>query len=364
MPKLDGYFPLYWDAGEGKLLLEIARFDQEFLYQVSLQTGVGSNPIGLDRGQLGNTHIVFFERTGPKVLLIEPNQRYRARSTDASERRAVEESFARSVLWGFKVEASEGDRVLVDATSFFLRDAHGVADTLRRTQQGSFALDESRSAIYLPRTKNFPLNTEVEALLTFNAQGDPGPLVQQTTPWPQNVSVREHHSLVQLPDDNYRPRRYDPRVGNIHIEFYDYATPITEPIEQRWIIRHRLVKKDPTAALSEPIKPLIYYVDPGAPEPIRSALIEGASWWNEAFEAAGFRDAFQVRVLPPDADPMDVRYNIINWVHRATRGWSIGDAITDPRTGEIIKGNVTLGSLRIRQDYLIGSGLIPQLADG
>ena len=363
LQKLDGYFPLYWDAEHGQLLLEIARFEQEFLYQVSLQTGVGSNPIGLDRGQLGNTHVVFFERTGPKVLLIEPNQRYRARSTDASERRAVEESFARSVLAGFKVEASEGDRVLVDATSFFLRDAHGVADTLRRTQQGSFTLDESRSAIYLPRTKNFPLNTEVEALLTFDAQGEPGPLVQQTTPWPQNVTVREHHSLVQLPDDNYRPRRYDPRVGNIHIEFYDYATPITEPIEQRWIIRHRLEKKDPTAAVSEPVKPIIYYVDPGAPEPIRSALVEGVSWWNEAFEAAGFKNAFQVRVLPPDADPMDVRYNMINWVHRATRGWSIGDAITDPRTGEIIKGNVTLGSLRIRQDYLIGSGLIPQLAD-
>jgi hypothetical protein len=361
--KLDGYFPLYWDAEHGQLLLEISRFDQEFLYQVSLQTGVGSNPIGLDRGQLGNTHVVFFERTGPKVLLVEPNQRYRARSTDANERRAVEESFARSVLWGFTVVASEGDRVLVDATSFFLRDAHGVADRLRQTQQGSFALDQTRSTIYLPRTKNFPLNTEVEALLTFNAQGDPGPLVQQTTPWPQSLTVREHHSLVQLPDDNYRPRRYDPRVGNIHIDFYDYATPITEPIEQRWIIRHRLVKKDPTAAVSEPVKPLIYYVDPGAPEPIRSALVEGASWWNEAFEAAGFKNAFQVRVLPPDADPMDVRYNMINWVHRATRGWSIGDAITDPRTGEIIKGNVTLGSLRIRQDYLIGSGLIPQVSD-
>src|SRR5438067_55617 len=358
--KLDGYFPLYWDAEHGQLLLEIARFNQEFLYQVSLQTGVGSNPIGLDRGQLGNTHVVFFERTGPKVLLVEPNQRYRARSTDGAERRAVEESFARSVLWGFKVEATEGDRVLVDATSFFLRDAHGVADTLRRTQQGSFALDESRSAIYLPRTKNFPLNTEVEAQLTFNAQGDPGPLVRQTTPNPQNLTVREHHSFVQLPDDNYRPRRYDPRVGNIHIEFYDYATPITEPIEQRWIIRHRLVKKDPNAALSEPVKPIIYYVDPGAPEPIRSALIEGASWWNEAFEAAGFRDAFQVKVLPPDADPIDIRYNMINCVHRAQRGWSYGAAVTDPRTGEIIKGNVTLGSLRIRQDVMIAEGLIPQ----
>ncbi|HYY42807.1 MAG TPA: DUF5117 domain-containing protein, partial [Pyrinomonadaceae bacterium] len=246
LQKLDGYLPLYWDAESGKLLLEITHFDQDFLYQVSLQTGVGSNPIGLDRGQLGSTHVVHFERVGPKVLLVEPNQRYRARSNDQSERRAVEESFARSVLWGFKVEASEGERVLVDATAFFLRDAHGVADTLRQTQQGSFSLDESRSAIYLPRTKNFPLNTEVEAMLTFNAQGDPGPLVRQTTPWPQNLTVREHHSLVQLPDEGYRPRRYDPRVGNIHIEFYDYATPITEPIEQRWIIRHRLQKKDPT----------------------------------------------------------------------------------------------------------------------
>lgn len=364
LQKLDGYFPVYWDAEQGRLLLEIARFNQEFLYQTSLQTGVGANPIGLDRGQLGSTHVVFFERVGPKVLLVEPNQRYRARTTDANERRAVEESFARSVLWGFKVEASEGERVLVDATSFFLRDAHGVADTLRQTQQGSFSLDESRSAIYLPRTKNFPLNTEVESLLTFNAQGAAGALVQQTTPSPQSLSVREHHSFVQLPDDNYRPRRYDPRVGNIHIEFYDYATPITEPIEQRWIIRHRLVKKDPNSAISEPVKPIIYYVDPGAPEPIRSALIEGTSWWNEAFEAAGFKNAFQVKVLPPDADPMDIRYNMINWVHRSTRGWSIGDNVNDPRTGEIIKGNVTLGSLRIRQDYLIGSGLIPQPDDG
>lgn len=362
LQKLDGYFPLYWDQERGRLLLEVARFNQEFLYQTSLQTGLGSNPVGLDRGQLGGTHVVRFERAGPKVLLIEPNQRYRARSSDANERRAVEESFAQSVLWGFQVEASEGERVLVDATSFFLRDAHGVAEALRRAQQGGFSLDATRSAVYLPRTKNFPLNTEVEAVLTFNSS-DPGPLVRQTTPTPQSLTVREHHSLVQLPDDNYRPRRYDPRVGNIHVEFYDYATPLTEPVEQRWIIRHRLVKKEPSASISEPIKPIVYYVDAGAPEPIRSALVEGASWWNEAFEAAGFKNAFQVKVLPAGADPMDIRYNMINWVHRSTRGWSIGDNVNDPRTGEIIKGNVTLGSLRIRQDYIIGSGLIPQAGE-
>jgi hypothetical protein len=364
LQKLDGYVPVYWDAERGKLLLEISRWNTEFLYQVSLPTGVGSNPLGLDRGQLGDTHVVYFERTGPKVLLVEPNQRYRAITDDASERRAVEESFARSVLWGFKVEASEGGRVLVDATEFFLRDAHGVADRLRESNQGQYHLDESRSAVYLPHTKAFPKNTEVEATLTFTTEGASGPLVRETVPTPQSLTVREHHSLVELPGAGYTPRRLDPRVGVFAVEFYDYASPFNEPIEKRWIVRHRLQKKDPEAALSEPVKPIVYYVDNGVPEPIRSALVEGASWWAQAFEAAGFHNAFQVKVLPADADPMDVRYNMINWVHRSSRGWSYGGSITDPRTGEIIKGNVTLGSLRIRQDYLIGTGLIPVFGRG
>src|SRR5215203_5463303 len=349
LQKLDGYFPLYWDAEGGKLLLEISRFDSEFLYQVSLPTGVGSNPLGLDRGQLGGTRVVHFERVGPKVLLVEPPQRFRAITADAAERRAVEESFARSVIWGFKVEAAEGARVLVDATAFFLRDAHGVSDRLR----------ESNSALYLPRTKAFPKNTEVETTLTFTTDGNAGPLVRDTVPTPQSITVREHHSLVELPDAGYKPRRLDPRVGVNAVEFYDYASPFTEPVEKRWIVRHRLEKKSLSAARSEAVKPIVYYVDPGAPEPIRSALVEGASWWAQAFEAAGFRDAFQVKLLPPDADPMDARYNMINWVHRSSRGWSYGSGIVDPRTGEVIKGNVTLGSLRIRQDYMLGTGLIP-----
>ncbi len=364
LQKLDGYFPLYWDAEEGKLLLEITRFNSEFLYQVSLPTGVGSNPLGLDRGQLGETRVVHFERIGPKVLLVEANQRYRALSDDANERRAVEESFARSVVWGFKVEAVEGARVLVDATEFFMRDAHGVVNRLRDSNQGQYRLDESRSALYLPRTKAFPKNTEVETTLTFMTEGQTGQLVRDTVPTPQSLTVRQHHSLVELPDNNYRPRKLDPRVGVNAVEFYDYASPFTEPIEKRWIARHRLEKKDPRAAVSEALKPIVYYVDPGAPEPIRSALVEGASWWAQAFEAAGFRDAFQVKILPSDADPMDARYNMINWVHRSSRGWSYGSSIADPRTGEIIKGNVTLGSLRIRQDYLLGTGLIPVFGDG
>ena len=360
LEKLDGFIPLYWDAENGKLLMRIARFGEELIYYTSLPAGIGSNPIGLDRGQTGESLIVEFERIGPRVLMIAPNYRFRALSNDANERRAVTESFAQSVLASFKVEASEGSTALVDATEFFLSDQHHVAQRIRAAQQGSYSLDRNRSAIYLPRTKAFPRNTEVEATLTFAASDRPGNLISGVTPAAESVTVREHHSLVALPEPGYTPRPLDPRSGAFGVDFFDYASPFSGPIDKHWVVRHRLQKKDPSAAISDPVEPIIYYVDPGAPEPIRSALIEGASWWNAAFEAAGFRNAFQVKVLPADADPMDVRYNMINWVHRAQRGWSYGAAIIDPRTGEILKGNVTLGSLRIRQDVMIGKGLIPQ----
>jgi hypothetical protein len=359
-PAPQGFMPVEWDAANGKLLLHINRFNDDFLYVVSLPAGVGSNPIGLDRGELSNTHLVHFERIGPKVLLIESNTQFRALSNDPNERHAVEDSFARSVLWGFKVDKSEGDGVVVDATDFFLSDMHGVANRLRASQQGNYSVDKNRSAIYLPRTKSFPKNTEIEAMLTFETHDRPGPLVSGVTPVPQLLTVREHHSLVQLPPPGFKPRKLDPRVPFFGVEFNDYASPFTGPIEKRWIARHRLEKRDPNAPISEPIEPIVYYVDNGVPEPIRSALVDGASWWSAAFEAAGFRNAFQVKILPADADPMDIRYNMINWVHRSTRGWSYGEAVIDPRTGEIIKGNVRLGSLRIRQDVLIASGLIPQ----
>ena len=360
LQRVDGYMPLYWDAAKGRLYLEIARLDQELLYQVSLASGVGSNPIGLDRNQIGSQHLVRFDRVGPRVLMVEPNYKYRSITSDAAERRAAEESFATSVLAGFKVEAASSASVLVDATDFFLSDMHGVAAQLRATQQGNYSLDRDRSALYLPRTKGFPRNTEVEATLTFRTSDTPGNLISGVAPTADAVTVREHHSFVALPEPGYKPRRADPRVGMIPLQFADYASPFTGPLETRWILRHRLEKKDPNAAVSEPVKPIVYYVDNGVPEPIRSALVEGASWWSEAFEAAGFRNAFQVKILPADADPMDARYNVINWVHRATRGWSMGDAVIDPRTGEIVKGNVILGSLRIRQDVLIARGLIPQ----
>src|SRR5690242_20978553 len=363
MEKFPGYFPFYWDAKAGKIWLEIDKWNTEFLYVESLPAGIGSNDIGLDRGQLGSTAIVRFERSGPKVLLIEENFAYRAVTNDTDERRAVHDSFAESALWGFTVAAEENGHALVDATDFFLRDAHRIPETLRREKQGAYKLDASRCAIYLPQTKNFPLNTEVEATLTFSGD-EPGPWVREVTPSPQSITVREHHSFVQLPPPGYKPRAYDPRSSFFGIVYMDYATPVNEPIVKRFIARHRLEKKDPKAAMSEPVKPIIYYLDRGAPEPIRSALLEGARWWNQAFEAAGYKNAFQVELLPEGADPMDLRYNVIQWIHRATRGWSYGGGVIDPRTGEIIKGQVTLGSLRVRQDFLIAEGLLAPYEKG
>src|SRR5437773_3267388 len=361
--KLPGYFNLYWDARQGKLWLEIDKWSTEFLYQSALPAGIGSNDIGRDRGQLGATRIVRFERSGPKVLLVQENLDYRAVSNDPDERRAVRESFAESALCCFKVEAEQKDHALVDATDFFLRDAHGIPATLHRVKQGAYHLDASRCAIYLPQTKNFTLSPEVEATLTFAGE-EPGRWVRDVTPSPESTTILEHHSFVQLPPPRYKPLIYDPLASVFGVDYLDYATPISEPIVKRFIARHRLEKKDPKAAASEPVQPIVYYLDRGAPEPIRSALLEGARWWNQAFEAAGYKNAFRVEMLPEGADLMDLRYNVIQWVHRATRGWSYGAAVIDPRTGEIIKGHVTLGSLRVRQDFLIAESLLAPYEKG
>src|ERR1044071_3673382 len=357
MEKFPGFFPFYWDAKAGKLWLEIDKWNTEFLYVESLPAGIGSNDIGLDRGQLGSSSIVRFDRSGPRVLLVAPNYSFRATSNNADERLAVKDAFAESTLWGFEVVAEEGGRVLFDATNFYLRDVHQVTNTLQRGKEGSYKLDPTRSAFYLPNTKNFPRNTEVETTLTF--AGEPtGQFVRQVVPVPEAITVRERHSFVQLPENGFKPRVFDPRASYFGIDYMDFATPIEDPITKRYIARHRLQKKDPTARVSEAVKPIVYYVDRGAPEPVRSALLEGARWWNQAFEAIGYKDAFRVELMPPEVDPMDVRYNVIQWVHRSTRGWSYGNSLTDPRTGEIIQGRVSLGSLRDRQDLLIAEGLL------
>ncbi len=363
MTAFDGFLPLYWDAASGKVWLEVPALGEELIYAVSLTTGVGSNDIGLDRGQLGGERIVRFERVGPRVFLVQPNYAYRAESDDPDERLAVEEAFAISTLWGFAVAAETDGRVLVDASDFVLRDAHGVSGTLDRRGQGSFDLDRDRSAVYLPRTKAFPRNSEIEVSLTFTG-AEPGRQVRSVTPTAEAITVRQRHSFIAVPEPGYVPRPNDPRAGYFGVSYLDYAAPIGQPMRRRLIARHRLHKQDPAAAVSPAVEPIVYYLDRGTPEPVRSALLDGARWWNEAFEAIGFRDAFRVEMLPEGADPMDVRYNVIQWVHRSTRGWSYGSSVWDPRTGEIIKGHVSLGSLRVRQDYLLATGLLSPFVTG
>jgi len=354
-----GYFDFNWDPANGKVYLEVPAdmIDKEFLYVNSLTAGVGSNDIGLDRGQLGDDRIVYFKKAGNTLLLNQSNLKYRAISDNQKEKEAVKEAFANSILWGFKVLKQVNGADLIDLTPFLLRDAHGVVNTLAEKKQGTYKLDTSRSAIDITNTFAFPKNSEFESIITYvgKAKGD---YIKSVAPNPDIITVQQHHSFIELPDNNYTPRKFHPESGYIMTSFYDYANPIGQDMKVRYINRHRLEKKNPSSELSEAVEPIIYYLDPGCPEPVKSALLDGAQWWNQAYTAAGYIDAFQVKILPEDAHPMDVRYNVIQWVHRSTRGWSYGASVTDPRTGEIIKGHVSLGSLRVRQDFMIAQGIL------
>ena len=378
---LAGLLPLDYDAKTGKLYLEVPLTangnhtrSQEFIYTLSLPHGIGSNDLGFDRGQIGGvgeggaSTLVYFERSGPKVLLMQPNERFRSSAADPAEQASVRESFAESVKWGFKVEAESPDgTVLLDATDFFVRDARGIAEGLTAQHQGAYKMDAARSALVMEATKAFPRNVVVEALITLASEGPArGRYVRDVAPDPRSIAVHQRQMFVQLPDPGFTPRRYSPRAGYFSAEYRDYSTPLGEPLDQQFITRHRLLKADPRCTHAcAAVAPIQYYVDRGAPEMIRAALVEGARWWDQAFQAAGWAPGtFRVDPLPADADPMDVRYNIIQWVHRYSRGWSYGAEIADPRTGEIIKGNVTLGSLRGRQDYLIAEALLSPYAKG
>lgn len=354
--KFEGFFDFYYVKSKDAIYLEVDKLNQEFLYVSSLSQGVGSNDIGLDRGQLGDEKVVYFKEAGDKLLLVEPNLKFRAITTNELERKSVREAFASSVLYGFPIVETYKSSILIDITPFLMQDTHGVSERLRNLNQGSYNLDKNRSAIELSRTKAFEKNVEFDVLQTFKCKAD-GAWIQSVSPESSAVTVHQHYSFVKLPDLNYKPRKFDPRAGAIPFTYYDYATDVHQPTLQRYIIRHRLEKVHPENEISRAVEPIVYYLDNGVPEPVRSALLDGAKWWNEAFEEIGFKDAFQVKVLPDDVDPLDVRYNVIQWVHRSTRGWSYGSSVVDPRTGEIIKGHVSLGSLRIRQDYMIALGL-------
>ncbi len=355
--KYEGFFNFYYDAESDKVYLEVDKLDKEFLYVYSLSSGIGSNDIGLDRGQLGNEQVVYFKKAGNKLLLVQPNLKFRALTDNDLERKSVEQAFAKSILGGFKIEEEKNGTYVIDITDFLMQDAHGVSKRLKRGKQGSYSLDKTKSAMALERTKAFPKNVEFDMTMTFKGEST-GAFINSVAPNSGLITVAQHCSFIELPDDGFKQRKFDPRSGSYPFMYYDYATPVEASILKRFITRHRLEKKNPNDAVSEAVAPIIYYLDNGTPEPVRSALLEGGRWWNQAFEAIGFKDAFQVKILPDDADPMDVRYNVIQWVHRSTRGWSYGSSITDPRTGEIMKGHVSLGSLRIRQDYLIAQALM------
>lgn len=357
-----GFVPFVYDKNSGKTYLLLKDLNQQFLYQSGLTQGLGSNDIGLDRGQLGETRLVSLIDGGNKILLKQLNTRYRAISSNVQEAQSVQQAFADSVIWGFPVIERTKKGILVDATDFLINDIHGIARRLSNLKEGNFKVDKSRSAFYLQNSKSFPLNTELEATVTFKGS-KPGKFLRSVAPDPYSFSVRFHHTFAKLPDSDFKPREYHPQSGYFPMGYLDYASPIDKTLQKRFITRHRLKKKHPEQTISEAVNPIIYYVDSGAPEPIRSALIEGASWWNQAFEAIGYKNAFQVKVLPVDADPMDLRYNVIQWVHRSTRGWSYGASVVDPRTGEIIKGHVSLGSLRVRQDYLIAQALLSPFSE-
>ena len=351
-----GFFELLTDPVTAEAFLVVPQERGEFIFQTSLPRGVGSNDLGLDRGRLEDTRLVRFERIGHRALLRALNTEYRADSHSASEQRAVEEAFASSVLAGLDVVAESDDAYVIAYTPFLTTDVTRVGPALDAMGEGAFKLDSDRSAAWPPSTRSFPRNTELEAVLTLT--GEPrGRWLRTVAPDPSAITVHVRHSLIALPEDGYAPRRFHPRSGYFLQDWVDYASPLLADMRTRVIPRHRLEAVDASAHPLIPVEPIVYYLDAGAPEPVRSALLDGGAWWADAFEAAGWRGAFEVRVLPDGADPLDVRYNVIQWVHRSTRGWSYGSSVRDPRTGEILKGHVSLGSLRVRQDLLIARAL-------
>lgn len=369
LSRQDGLVPIYVDAAKGRVLVALPAPDKagvagRYLYVSALKTGLGSAPIGLDRARLGDTQVLAFRRVGPRVVAEFENPRFRASDAPDDETAAAREAFATSVVWSGKIEGTTADgRLVVDLSSFLTRDVMGIADALKQGGEAGFKLAADLSMPDPASVKVFPENVEFEALQTF-ASDTPGAEVRNIAPDPRQVTFVVRHSLVKLPEPGFQPRWFDPRSGGFDGVVLDYAAPLDKDIVQRLARRFRLEKTDPSAAVSTVKKPIVFYVDRAAPEPVRTALVEGARWWADAFEAAGYKDAYRVEVMPEGADPLDVRYSVINWVNRATRGWSYGQAVTDPRTGEIVKGSVLLGSLRVRQDMLIFEGLVGADASG
>jgi hypothetical protein len=353
--------PVTADAADGRILLTLPAPAADgtlgrFLYSATLKTGLGSAPIRLDHGMLAQTQVLAFRRLGKKVAVVFENPRYTA-AGGADIARGVRESFPTSTIALVDIVATTpAGGVTINLAPFLTHDTMDIAGALNQQAKG-FRLVDALSAADPGSVKAFPDNIEMEAVQTFAADA-PGREVETIAPDGRQVSFTVHHSLVRLPDPGFVPRRFDIRSGSHATQVYDFGTPLGSDIMLQHANHFRLDKVDPAAARSRVRKPIVFYIDNSAPEPIRSALAEGVAWWNQAFDAAGYIDAFQVRILPPGVDPQDVRYNIVNWTERQTRSWSYGGGIIDPRTGEIVKGNVVLEGLRLRQDIILFEALV------
>lgn len=360
--KLDGLYPVHVDREGGRILLSLPAAGDDgvvtrMLYATALRTGLGSAPIGLDRAQPGPAQILLVRRMGKKIAFELENPRFRASAGTPAEQAAAANAFATSLIWmGDAIDAPDG-RLLVDIAPFLARDTRNVTAQLNSSGEKGWRLVDNLSAADPAAVRAFPMNLEFEARQTY-ASDTPGPEVRNIAPDSRQVTLVVRHSLIALPESGYVPRQFDPRGGSFATQIFDFSAPLGGQIVQNLANRFRLERLDPAAPRSRVRKPIVFYIDNAAPEPIRTALLEGASWWKQAFEAAGYIDAYRVEILPEGADPLDIRYNVVNWVNRATRGWSYGYAVTDPRTGEILKGSVLLGSLRVRQDMLIYEGLV------
>lgn len=352
-----GLVDAYVDADKNSVMLALQPQADgtlgRYIYAAYLTGGLGSNPVGLDRSRPSDSYILAFKRSGDTVYAFIENHRYRATADNPAEKRAVETSFGQSIIWSAPIkETAEDGRVLIDFTSFLKRDGAGVIEQLRDRGQGSFSIDAKRSYVDASAAHVFEKNLEMDAYVTFTS-GKPGGEVQATTPVPGSVSLLLHTTLMELPKPGYKPRIADERGGVISTSHIDMSAPLDGNTAVQLARRFRLELD----ANGKVINPIVFYIDNGAPEPIRSALLEGAKWWETAFAEAGFPGGYRAEILPDGVHPLDARYNMVNWVHRATRGWSYGASIFDPRTGEILRGVVLLGSLRVRQDIKIFEAL-------
>lgn len=350
------------DLKTGKIVATFPKPDSDgvsgrYIYLTQLETGLGSAPIGLDKAAPSGSRIIVFRRIGKKVAAEIENPKFVATNGTPDEQKSVQAAFATSTIWMGDIADTKPDgSYTADLATFLARDDVDVPHAVKQGGGGDFRFVPELSAADPSFVKIFPKNGEFAAKLTFRSD-EPKGEVTNIIPDSRTFSLTLRHSLIALPEPGYVPR-HDPFGYAIGVQQVDFSAPLGTALVRDLATRFRLEKVDPAAARSPVKKPIIFYIERGAPEPIRTALREGVSWWNAAFDAAGFVDAFQADILPEGADPLDVRYNVVNWVNRATRGWSYGSPINDPRTGEIIKGSVLLGSLRARQDLIIFQALV------